>query len=112
MTVYVDDMEAGFGRVVMCHMTADDVEELLAMADRIGVARKWLQQPPKASWVHFDIAKSKRAMAIECGAVEITVREMAAFEWHRRTFGVLVNPAEALEKRKRLFAEKRMEESL
>ncbi len=69
MAVYVDDMRASFGRIVMCHMWADTLDELLAMADRIGVQRKWLQQPPKASWVHFDIALSKKALAIKAGAV-------------------------------------------
>jgi len=69
MTVYVDDVRHRFGRMVMCHMWADSLDELLAMADRIGVARKWLQQPPKASWVHFDIALSKKALAIGAGAV-------------------------------------------
>ena len=69
MTVYVDDVRHSFGRMVMCHMWADSLPELLAMADRIGVARKWLQQPPKASWVHFDIALSKKALAIDAGAV-------------------------------------------
>jgi hypothetical protein len=70
MAVYVDDMQASFGRMVMCHMWADTLPELLMMADMIGVARKWLQQPPKASWVHFDIAKSKRALAVRYGAIE------------------------------------------
>jgi hypothetical protein len=70
MTVYVDDVEHAFGRMTMCHMWTDGpLEELLAFADRIGVARKWLQQPPKASWVHFDIAKSKKALALHWGAV-------------------------------------------
>ncbi len=69
MTVYVDDVRHRFGRMVMCHMWADTLDELLAMADRVGVARKWLQQPPKASWVHFDIALSKKALAIDAGAV-------------------------------------------
>ncbi len=96
MTVYVDDMRARFGRMVMCHMGADTLDELLVMADRIGVARKWLQQPPKASWVHFDIALSKRALAIAAGAVEITAREMSAWEWHRRTFGITIDPDLAL----------------
>lgn len=69
MTVYVDDVRHSFGRMVMCHMWADTLDELLAMADRIGVARRWLQQPPKASWVHFDISLGKKAAAIEAGAV-------------------------------------------
>lgn len=70
MAVYVDDMEASYGRFVMCHMLADTTAELLAMADRIGVNRKWIQ---KAGTVHehFDIAKSKRALAVQFGAIEI-----------------------------------------
>lgn len=70
MTVYVDPARWPYGRMLMCHMWADTLDELLAMADRIGVARKWLQQPPKASWVHFDVCKSMRAKAVAAGAVE------------------------------------------
>ena len=78
MSVYVDDMRAPFGNMVMCHMWADSDEELLAMADRIGVQRKWIQGHPvlffgkhrNASWVHFDIALSKRALAVKFGAIE------------------------------------------
>lgn len=69
MTVYVDDMRAQFGRMVMCHMWADSLPELLAMVDKIGVRRHWLQQPPKASWVHFDISLAKKELAIRAGAV-------------------------------------------
>lgn len=89
MSVYVDDMEAGFGRMVMCHMWADTLDELLEMVDAIGVQRKWLQRPlaaangqdPRyapdnrllrgmdASWVHFDIVKSKKAAALLRGAI-------------------------------------------
>ncbi len=76
MAVYVDDMEAEFGSMVMCHMWADSDDELLAMADKIGVGRHWIQGHPtlslekykKASWVHFDIAKSKRSLAVRYGA--------------------------------------------
>lgn len=78
MSVYVDDMAAPFGNMVMCHMWADTDDELLAMADKIGVQRKWIQGHPtlsfgkhrNASWVHFDIAQSKRALAVRYGAVE------------------------------------------
>ena len=69
MTVYVDDTRHRCGRMVMCHMWADTLEELLAMADRIGVARRWLQQPPGASWVHFDVSLGMKATAIAAGAV-------------------------------------------
>ena len=70
MSVYVDSSIYGYGRMVMCHMIADTPEELHAMADRIGVARKWFQKPPKASFWHYDIAKSRRALAVEAGAIE------------------------------------------
>ena len=78
MTVYVDGAENQFGRMKMCHMLADTPDELFAMADRIGVNRKWYQGFDKASCPHFDIAKSKRALAIESGAVAIERRELAA----------------------------------
>ena len=42
MSVYVDNMQAPFGNMVMCHMWADTDDELLAMADAIGVQRKWI----------------------------------------------------------------------
>lgn len=76
MSVYVDDMYAPFGSMVMCHMWADTHAELLAMATTIGVAHRWLQHP--GTWKeHFDIAKSKRRLAIAAGAVESEWREYA-----------------------------------
>lgn len=75
MAVYVDDMRAPFGRMVMCHMLSDSTEELLAMADRIGVARRWLQKAGTPH-EHFDIALSKRALAVKAGALEITSSQL------------------------------------
>lgn len=43
MTVYVDDMRAKYGRLVLCHMIATADADLHAMADRIGVSRRWWQ---------------------------------------------------------------------
>lgn len=83
MAVYVDDMEARFGRYVMCHMIADSTAELLAMADRIGVARRWLQDAGTYR-EHLDVAKSKRRLAIAVGAVEITQRELGLRLFARR----------------------------
>lgn len=77
MTVYVDDVRHRFGHMVMCHMWADSLDELLAMADRIGVDRKWIQGHPtlsfgkhrNADWVHFDISLGMKAKALAAGAV-------------------------------------------
>lgn len=69
MTVYVDDVRHPYGNMIMCHLWADTLDELLAMVDAIGVQRRWIQTPPKASWTHFDIALSKKERAIQLGAV-------------------------------------------
>lgn len=83
MAVYVDDMRAPLGRMVMCHMLADTTEELLAMADTIGVARKWIQYPGTHR-EHFDISLSKRAEAVKHGAVEITWRQTGQIARRKR----------------------------
>jgi hypothetical protein len=71
-------MRAKFGRMVMCHMIADTTAELLAMADRIGVARRWIQHPGNPRREHFDICLSKRKLAVKHGAVEIEWRDLPA----------------------------------
>lgn len=73
MSVYVDTAEHAFGRMVMCHMLADTPDELFAMADRIGVARRHFQ---RHSSPHFDICKTKRALAVRLGAVEIDRQQL------------------------------------
>lgn len=70
MSVYVDDMKAPYGRMIMCHMLADTDEELHAMAARIGVARRW-HQKSGTPHSHYDICMRKRASAVKLGAVEI-----------------------------------------
>ena len=69
MAVYVDEPKHAYGRMVMCHMVADTLDELHAMADHIGVARRWFQRG--SSHPHYDICKSKRALAVQAGAVEV-----------------------------------------
>lgn len=61
----------------MCHLWADSLDELLAMVDKIGVQRKWIQGHPilsfgkhrEASWVHFDISLAMKDAAIAEGAI-------------------------------------------
>lgn len=73
--VYIDNMNAPFGRMKMCHMIADTTEELLQMVDKIGVQRKWIQDAGKYS-EHFDISLDKKKLAIANGAQEITMMEL------------------------------------
>lgn len=68
--VYVDNMQASYGRMIMCHMAADTEAELHAMADKIGIQRKWFQGD------HYDICKAKRTLAVKYGAKEVTKREL------------------------------------
>lgn len=83
MAVYVDNMRAKFGRMTMCHMLADTDEELHNMAQRIGVARKWHQYPNTVK-SHYDICLTKRALAVQYGAVEIDLRDTARIVRDRR----------------------------
>lgn len=83
MAVYVDNMRAAYGRMKMCHMIADSSEELLAMADRIGVARRWLQKAG-TTHEHFDIALSKRALAVAAGAIEVSKMDLGRILRARR----------------------------
>lgn len=97
MTVYVDDMRAPFGRLVMCHMIADTEAELHAMADAIGVARRWYQGD------HYDVALSKRRLAVERGAREITWRELGCMVANRRAGGELGAPETAQDRLRARF---------
>jgi hypothetical protein len=83
MPVYIDDYEAPFGNMFMCHMIADTTEELLQMVDKIGVKRKWIQKPGTYK-EHFDICLSKKKKAVAAGAIEITAREYAVFVNNRK----------------------------
>lgn len=111
MTVYVDDMRAAYGRMVMCHMIADTDDELHAMADAIGVARRWHQKPgtPRS---HYDIALSKRAIAVQLGAVEITWRQTGAMTARRGVLGSLGSPDEAIAWQRGFVAERRAAASM
>jgi hypothetical protein len=75
MAVYVDNMRAQYRGMVMCHMLADSTAELLAMADRIGVDRKHLQDAGTYR-EHFDICLTKRAAALQAGATEVSMSEL------------------------------------
>jgi hypothetical protein len=82
MAVYVDNANERFAGMVMCHLVADTPEELRAMAERIGLARKWIQHPGTAH-EHFDVCQAKRRLAVAFGAVEITRLQLANWLYQR-----------------------------
>lgn len=74
MAVYLDPM-VDHGKCIgragprWCHMIADTLDELHAMAARIGLRRSWFQA--HSNTPHYDIGTDgKRALAIAAGAVE------------------------------------------
>jgi hypothetical protein len=93
VTVYVDDMYrfamGQFRNMSMSHMVADTEAELHAMADRIGVARRWYQGD------HYDVDLPRRALAVQYGAREITMRQLASMVAIQRRTGILGKPETA-----------------
>lgn len=75
MTVFVDSARNALGRMKMCHMIADTLEELHEMAEKIGMQRSWFQG--EASFPHYDVSLTRRGKAVRLGAVELERRGMA-----------------------------------
>lgn len=72
MSVYVDREQNQYGRMKMCHMFADSLDELHAMANKIGIQEKWFQNKKHP---HYDICQSKKKLAIKHGAIEINIKD-------------------------------------
>jgi hypothetical protein len=62
------------------HMLCTDLNELHEMAKQIGLRRSWFQDK---GYPHYDVTRSKRALAVAAGAVEI--------EWGQLPDDVLVH---------------------
>ena len=89
MTVYVDktmdypasaiNLKARKHGTKWCHLLSDnfdDLEELHVMAAKIGLRKSYFQ---KRIIPHYDLVPSKRKLAIEHGAIEITNSEFYNF---------------------------------
>jgi hypothetical protein len=57
-----------------CHMFADTLEELHAMAEKIGMKREWFQEHPR--FPHYDLVPPRRAKAVALGAKEKDTRDI------------------------------------
>ena len=78
MPVYVDALmehpaKPGLRWTRWCHMRADTLEELHAMASLVGLKREWFQGKPGSP--HYDLTPIKRALAITWGAIPLNRRE-------------------------------------
>lgn len=110
MAVYVDELFTAVPRTAearqhgtrWCHLSADSEEELEGMARRLGLRPAWRQggtawDPARS---HYDLVPTKRALAVEYGAVELdadAVRERAAGHAgtvQRRRFQAVAGAAE------------------
>lgn len=85
MTVYVDELRRyPWGpaclRAGACHLAADTEEELHAFAARIGMRRAWFQ--PRSS-PHYDLTGSRRAAALEAGAMFVPAKRQARYRLAR-----------------------------
>ena len=60
-----------------CHMVSDvSADELHAFAARLRLRREWSQERPQASAHHYDLLATRRALAVQLGAQEVTSREL------------------------------------
>lgn len=84
MSVYVDSANLPFRRMRMCHLIADSTEELLEFVDKIGVQRKWIQHAGTYR-EHFDICLTKKQLALQSGAIEISEFELGRKLQARKT---------------------------
>ena len=96
MAVYVDDMHLSlmgcFRGMKMCHMIADEEVELHRMAGRIGLELRRYQGD------HYDVPAEMRALAVTYGAVEITMRELAALAFLHRAGQPMGAPEMAIQR--------------
>ncbi len=77
MAIYVDEAIWSWRGRLWCHMWSDkDLEELNAMADKIGLLRSWIQTKNK-TFIHYDITATKRIKAIRAGAQTKSIKEHA-----------------------------------
>ncbi len=74
MTIYVDPLQKWPTKIRCfqtgsCHLMACSLEELHSFASKLGLKRSWFQDHPR--WPHYDLTKSKRALAVRLGATEV-----------------------------------------
>ena len=77
MATYVDratwrKSKAGPRSPNYCHLTADTIDELHAMARLVGLKSGF----QRYSYPHYDLTETRRALAVGAGALEITSKQL------------------------------------
>ncbi len=70
MSVYVDDAVTLWRGQRWAHLMADTLDELHAMAARLGIPRRAFQH--RTSGSHYDVTAALRTQAIALGAIAIS----------------------------------------
>jgi len=70
MAVYVDDAVTLWRGQRWAHLMADTLDELHAMAERLGIPRRAFQN--KTSGAHYDVPAPLREEAVRLGAIPIS----------------------------------------
>lgn len=86
MSVYVDQLlDHGWKLGRSCHMFADTLDELHAMAKSIGLKRDWFQPAiARSEWkpfgrvAHYDLTARRRMAALAEGAISLDRRQTVA----------------------------------
>lgn len=85
MPVYVDPVmnhgrSATWRHTHSCHMWADTMAELMHMAAALGLKLEWLQGPEINGkyFPHFDLTENKRRLAVQYGAIPLSVEDSVA----------------------------------
>ena len=74
--IYIDSAFISYRGMKMCHMLADNSDELLSFSKILGLKKAWMQYPNTYK-EHFDICEKYRVKAITHGAIVIDRRKMA-----------------------------------
>lgn len=72
--MYIDNVRIPFKGMLMSHMTADTLDEIHDMAQRLGAKQKYFQCPPKTRFPHYDIPEKGRELALSLGALPVCSR--------------------------------------
>lgn len=96
--VYVDNFNAPVGKMILCHLFTDNTEELLQMADKLGIDHKYMQWPGTPSEC-FEVTANRKRKAIAAGARKTTFTQyckMSKISGKTRKGATRVNPHSVL----------------